>query len=85
MTIDANTARAGNQAFRFIGFESFQKRAGELHVSKTAAGLLVESDTNGDAKAGIQVMLAGARVLPRAASCFAGHRPSVRLAAPAVH
>jgi Ca2+-binding RTX toxin-like protein len=42
--IDANSKKAGNQAFKFIGSEAFDGKAGEIHFIK---GVL-SGDTNGD-------------------------------------
>lgn len=60
-TIDADTARAGNQGFRFIDGREFSDRAGEL---RDEDGVL-HGDVNGDGRADffIQVLRAsGARV-----------------------
>lgn len=44
--VDANANRAGDQAFRFIGSESFGDRAGELRF----ANGVVQGDVNGDGR-----------------------------------
>lgn len=49
--IDALTAKAGNQAFTFIGTEKFSKTAGELRYVKEKADTYVYCDVNGDGKA----------------------------------
>ncbi len=49
--IDANTAKKGNQAFDFIGTDSFSKTAGELRYVKERADTYVYGDVNGDGKA----------------------------------
>ncbi len=56
-TIDASTRAGGNQTFRWIGTAAFHKHAGELHMVRTASGLLVEGDINGDARADFQIHL----------------------------
>ena len=55
--IDANTARAGNQAFSFIGAADFSGTAGELRVSALEGTdhLLVAADTNGDGLADFEI------------------------------
>jgi Ca2+-binding RTX toxin-like protein len=46
--IDANTLTAGDQAFLFIGAQSFHNVAGELHYVTNGTGITVEGDINGD-------------------------------------
>lgn len=55
--IDANAARAGNQAFSFIGAADFSGTAGELRVSALDGTdhLLVAADTNGDGLADFEI------------------------------
>ncbi len=55
--IDANTARAGNQAFSFIGAADFSGTAGELRVSALEGTdhLLGAADTNGDGLADFEI------------------------------
>ena len=65
--IDANTAIAGNQAFKFIGTQNFHNVAGELHFIKVdhsvAVGthfldrIIVEGDVNGDGRSDFQIEL----------------------------
>ncbi|MFO1105316.1 MAG: M10 family metallopeptidase C-terminal domain-containing protein [Amaricoccus sp.] len=52
--IDADSHRAGNNAFRFIGSESFDHHAGELRY----AGGLVKGDVNGDGQADFSIEIA---------------------------
>ena len=58
-TIDARTALAGNQAFKFIAQQAFHHKAGELHVVKLAGHSVVEGDVNGDGHADFQIDLKG--------------------------
>ena len=53
--IDADTAKSGNQAFKFIGGNEFSHVAGELRF---ASGIL-SGDRNGDGIADFQVALTG--------------------------
>jgi Ca2+-binding RTX toxin-like protein len=55
--IDANRKTAGDEAFTFIGANSFTKKAGELRYSSTSAGTLIAGDTNGDGVADFEVLL----------------------------
>lgn len=61
--IDASTRLAGDQAFRFIGTQAFSRSAGELHVTATTGGRIVEGDVNGDGTADFQIILTGAVTL----------------------
>jgi Ca2+-binding RTX toxin-like protein len=54
-TIDADTIRAGNQNFTFIGAQQFHHKAGELHFVKHAAYVRVEGDINGDGRTDFQI------------------------------
>jgi Ca2+-binding RTX toxin-like protein len=64
-TIDAKSGIAGNQAFKFIGGQSFHHIKGELHVIKqnftgTANDrTIIEGDITGDGKADFQIELKG--------------------------
>jgi Ca2+-binding RTX toxin-like protein len=62
--IDANTNRAGDQKFTFIGDDAFSGKAGQLRFVETdlAAGLLL-GDVNGDRKADFQIHVIDAFVL----------------------
>ena len=64
--IDANTAKAGNQAFTFIASQGFHKTAGELravvtdHAGTFDDRTVLSGDVNGDGKADFQIELTGA-------------------------
>lgn len=47
-SIDANTMRAGNQAFHYIGTKAFSGRAGELRYEKAKSDTYIHGDVNGD-------------------------------------
>ncbi|OBZ92931.1 hemolysin [Pararhizobium polonicum] len=53
--IDANTLSSGNQAFSFIGGQSFHGKAGELRFS----GGIVSGDTDGDGHSDFQIKMNG--------------------------
>lgn len=55
--IDANTKKAGNQAFSFIGADTFDGKAGELRYTKGKSDTYVYADTNGDRKSDFAVHL----------------------------
>ncbi|MDF3606198.1 hypothetical protein PE067_08675 [Paracoccus sp. DMF-8] len=59
--IDANTTRAGDQAFSYIGSAAFSETAGELRAVRLNGALFVNGDVNGDGKAdfSVQVNMAG--------------------------
>lgn len=46
--IDASTKASGNQAFTFIGTESFHGKAGELRYGKSGSDTFVYADIDGD-------------------------------------
>lgn len=56
--IDANTTKAGNQAFSFIGEKAFSGEAGELRYVNKAGSTFVYGDVNGDGKADFAIQLA---------------------------
>ena len=60
-TIDANSDKKGNQAFKFIDGANFTKKAGQLQVIQdTINGVtIVQGDINGDRKADFQIELTG--------------------------
>jgi Ca2+-binding RTX toxin-like protein len=57
--IDANSKRANNQDFKFIGAKAFSEKAGQLHYLKKAGYVLVEGDINGDGRADFQIKVQG--------------------------
>jgi Ca2+-binding RTX toxin-like protein len=48
--IDANTLTATNDAFTWIGSDTFTKTAGELRIASITGGHQVQADVNGDGK-----------------------------------
>jgi hypothetical protein len=62
--IDANSAKHGNQDFKFINGK-FHHRPGELHVLTKVGFFLVEGDINGDGKADFQIEVHSAAALVR--------------------
>ena len=62
-TIDANSIKAGNQAFKFIGAQKFHHKAGELHVLHKVGFFMVEGDVNGDGRADFQIEVHSAAAL----------------------
>jgi serralysin len=57
--IDANTHKAGDQKFIFIGDDAFSGKRGELRFDNT----ILSGDVNGDGKSDFQVHVIGADVL----------------------
>lgn len=55
--IDANNKVAGDQAFTFIGAETFHKVAGELRYEQVGGGTLVHGDVNGDGNADFSILV----------------------------
>ena len=55
--IDANTARAGNQAFTIV--DKLDGHAGQLSLFSNASGTTVFGDTDGDGAADIAIVLSG--------------------------
>lgn len=54
---------AGNQAFKWIAYQAFHHKAGELHYVRSGANLVVEGDVNGDGRADFQIQLNAKSVL----------------------
>ncbi|MFC7663289.1 M10 family metallopeptidase C-terminal domain-containing protein [Methylorubrum suomiense] len=48
--IDADALTAANEAFTWIGSDTFTKNAGELRIASIAGGHQVQADINGDGK-----------------------------------
>lgn len=57
--VDADTGRAGNQAFAFIGDHAFTGAAGQLAVQHIDGGYFLAGDMNGDRHADFLVKLTG--------------------------
>lgn len=57
--IDANTGRAGNQAFTFIGKQEFHNKPGELRYERVGGYTHIEGDVNGDGVADFSLHLKG--------------------------
>ena len=55
--IDANGAKAGEPAFKFIGSAAFHDKAGELRVVTEKSDTYIYGDTNGDGKADFAIHL----------------------------
>ncbi|MGL4397420.1 MAG: M10 family metallopeptidase C-terminal domain-containing protein [Hyphomicrobium sp.] len=64
--VDANTRAKGNQTFKWIGAQDFHDRAGELHMVRTKAGVVIEADVNGDSRADFQVLLSALKTMSAA-------------------
>ncbi len=56
--IDANASKNGNQAFNFIGSNAFSKR-GQLRITTTGSGLLIQGNTKGSTGADFEILLNG--------------------------
>jgi hypothetical protein len=57
--IDANTRVSGNQAFTFIGAQSFHKVAGELKVYESGGNTYMAGDVNGDGRTDFTIKALG--------------------------
>jgi Ca2+-binding RTX toxin-like protein len=55
--IDAKSGISGNNAFKFIGTQSFHGKKGELHYKDLGDKCLVRGDVNGDAKADFEILV----------------------------
>ncbi|MBQ0823689.1 M10 family metallopeptidase C-terminal domain-containing protein [Microvirga sp. HBU67558] len=64
--IDADTRVSGNQAFTFIGAQSFHKVAGELKAYQSSGNTYVAGDVNGDGVADFAIKALGAHVFASA-------------------
>lgn len=62
-TIDANSHKAGNQAFDFIGTQQFHHTEGELRYVKAGGETMIQGDINGDGKADFTIELDSAMKL----------------------
>lgn len=61
--IDAIAGTGANEAFTYIAGQSFHAKAGELRFEKTAAGLRLEGDVNGDGVADFSILLVGVNTI----------------------
>lgn len=61
--IDADTSRAGDQAFSFLGTAAFTGHAGEARYISTSLYRVVEVDVDGDGAADMQIRIDGAGAL----------------------
>lgn len=55
--IDANTEKAGNQAFTWIGSELLHGKAGELKAYKSGNHTIIAGDVDGDRKVDFQIII----------------------------
>lgn len=55
--IDANTLKAGNQAFSYVGKKDFSGKAGELRHDKAKSDTYIYGDVNGDRVADLTIHL----------------------------
>ena len=55
--IDANTALAGNQAFKFIGSAAYSNKAGELRYGISGDQTIISGDVNGDGVTDFKIAL----------------------------
>jgi len=63
VAIDANTTKAGDQAFTFIGNQPFHNVAGELRFEVVNGTGYLTGDTNGDGVADVKIWLEGVKSL----------------------
>ena len=61
--IDADTSKAGDQAFSFIGTSSFTNAAGQLRAYQSNGQTIVEGDVNGDGVRDFRIQLNGLHAL----------------------
>jgi len=64
--IDANTRKAGNQAFSFIGTKAFSGKGGELRYQKVGSDTHIYADVNGDRKVDFAIALDQVTTLSKA-------------------
>ena len=57
VAIDADSLADGNQAFTYIGEQSFSGTAGELRWLRTADATYVQADVNGDRVADLAIII----------------------------
>lgn len=57
--IDGHAGLSGNQAFKWIGSNSFSDQAGELRTYFDGTNTIVEANVNGDAAADFQILVNG--------------------------
>jgi len=62
-SMDANTLKAGDQAFSFIGTQAFHKVAGELRFEVVSGSSVLMGDTNGDGTADFRLWVDGVKSL----------------------
>lgn len=62
-SLDANTKTAKDDAFSFVGFNAFTKKAGELRMDKNKDGMLLSGDVNGDGVADFSILVQGLHTL----------------------
>ena len=61
--IDANSRKAGNQAFDWIGTDAFSGTAGELRMVRSGGDTRVLGDLDGDGQADFRLVLTGSPAL----------------------
>ncbi|MDO6963235.1 CAP domain-containing protein [Rhizobium alvei] len=57
--VDANSKKAGDQDFSFIGGEAFHHKAGELRAFSSGGDTFIQGDTNGDGSVDFLLRLDG--------------------------
>jgi Ca2+-binding RTX toxin-like protein len=57
--IDAHAGLSGDQAFKWIGSNSFSNQAGELRTYFDGTNIIVEANVNGDAAADFEILVNG--------------------------
>jgi serralysin len=64
-TIDANTLRSGNNAFKFIGTDAFSDTAGELRIRDSGHHIIVQGDVNGDGRSDFEILVRNVDILSK--------------------